>query len=73
MAGPTAKIAGNGVVNLSGLTKIRGGQGSDQLLGSLGNNVLNGGAGNDTMAGGAGNDTWVINALTSSSEYSSEY
>ena len=48
---------GGGIVTLTSVENVVGGNGNDQIVGNAGNNVLSGGFGNDTLAAGGGNDT----------------
>lgn len=52
-----AQATGEGLLTVTGVENVYGGDGNDSLTGDDGNNVLFGDDGNDTLNGGLGNDT----------------
>lgn len=56
-SGPQA--TGEGLLTVSGIENVNGGDGNDSLTGDAGNNILIGDDGNDTLNGGLGDDTLI--------------
>ncbi|MGH1575749.1 beta strand repeat-containing protein [Planktotalea sp.] len=57
LSNSAAQATGEGLLTVTGVENVYGGDGNDSLTGDAGNNVLFGDDGNDTLNGGLGNDT----------------